>query len=279
MTIKLVGGKSVLGNNTSGANASIPLNTGLTGGIESFVRTGDMVIVVHAVASISGDSTKVLTCRDPSSVAYTLIASKLYSSDTDSINLRVSYKFMGATPDASVLFSDDSGASNGRLATAYVLRGVDSTTPLDVAAVTATATNSSNVDPQSITPVTSGAVVLSLGAAAHQLGQVYFSIPSGAYWIWAANANNTNKDVTQGIAYYYWTSGALNPAAWTLTGSTTTHSWASIAVALRPAPRGKIKYWNGTAWTAKPVKHWNGSAWVTKPLNHWNGSIWTETKY
>lgn len=277
MTIKFVGGRSVLGSDTSGATVNIPLNSGLTGGIEASVRTGDMVIVVHSVSSTS-DVT--LTIRDPSSVAYTLIGSELYSNDTYDTNLRVAYKFMGATPDASLSFSDNLGGTNGRIATAFVLRGVDSTTPLDVAAVTATNINTGAVDPPSITPVTSGAAIVAFGAAAHTLGEVYFTFPSGGNGTgWIANSNNTSNDSSQGIVLYPWTSGAFDPGAWTLTGTTTTDSWASITVALRPAPRGKIKYWNGSAWIAKPVKYWNGSAWVTKPLNHWNGSIWIETNY
>jgi hypothetical protein len=276
MTIKFVGGRSVLGSDTSGTTVNIPLNSGLTGGIESFVRTGDMVIVVHSVSSTS-DVT--LTIRDPSSVAYTLIGSELYSNDTYDTNLRVAYKFMGATPDASVSFSDNLGGTNGRIATAYVLRGVNSTTPLDVAAVTATNIDTGNVDPPSITPVTSGAAIVVFGAAAHNLGGVFFSFPSGSLYSWIANSNNTSNDSSHGVAQYTWTSGAFNPAAWTLAGTTTTDSWASITVALRPATRGNIKYWNGTAWTVKPVKVWNGSAWVTEPVNHWNGSIWIETNY
>jgi hypothetical protein len=49
-----------------------------------------------------------------------------------------------------------------------------------------------------------------------------------------------------------------------------------------PAPSGssgQIKYWNGSAWIAKPVKVWNGSAWVVKPVKFYNGSIFVTTGY
>lgn len=36
----------------------------------------------------------------------------------------------------------------------------------------------------------------------------------------------------------------------------------------------RLKYWNGSAWVAKPLKYWNGSAWVEKPIKYWNGSAW-----
>ena len=37
----------------------------------------------------------------------------------------------------------------------------------------------------------------------------------------------------------------------------------------------RLKYYNGSAWVAKPVKYYNGSAWVTKQLKYYNGSSWT----
>lgn len=36
----------------------------------------------------------------------------------------------------------------------------------------------------------------------------------------------------------------------------------------------RMKYWNGSAWVAKPLKYWNGSAWVEKPIKYHNGSTW-----
>lgn len=42
---------------------------------------------------------------------------------------------------------------------------------------------------------------------------------------------------------------------------------------------GQIKFWNGTAWTAKPVKVWNGTSWVVKPVKRWNGTAWVTTTY
>lgn len=51
----------------------------------------------------------------------------------------------------------------------------------------------------------------------------------------------------------------------------------SISVALKDAAAGgssRLKYWNGSAWAAKPVKYWTGSAWVEKPLKYWSGSAW-----
>jgi hypothetical protein len=36
----------------------------------------------------------------------------------------------------------------------------------------------------------------------------------------------------------------------------------------------RMKYYNGTAWVAKPLKYYNGSAWVEKPIKYHNGTSW-----
>lgn len=42
---------------------------------------------------------------------------------------------------------------------------------------------------------------------------------------------------------------------------------------------GYTKYWNGSAWSLKPVKYWTGSVWQQKPVRYWNGSVWLLTEY
>jgi hypothetical protein len=149
---------------------------------------------------------------------------------------------------------------------------------MDVATTRTFITGTGNVDPTAITPVTSGAVVVSLGAVGHVLGAVNHSIPDLTSTL--VNSVNSTRDCSAGIGYITWTSGALDPAAWTLTGSSTAMGYVAMSMALRPAPGGgNIKVWNGSAWTAKPVKFWNGSAWITKPMKRWNGSAWITLPY
>jgi hypothetical protein len=275
MAIEFVGSKSADLSATGGANVNIPLNSGLTGGIGSAVQAGDLVIV----SAMQGHSTTVtLSVTDPSAAAYTLIGSQLNINDTTDANLRMTYKFMGGTPDASVNVSSSiSYTTSSGGAIVYVFRGVDTTTPLDVAAVTATAIDSGLVNPPAITPVTSGAVVVVAGCAGHAL-----TVPVGATGLSGVQLQTNTTGTwrsSNAMGYSTWTSGSLDPAAWTLTGSSVTCSWAAITIALRPGVGGRIKFWNGAAWTAKPVKFWNGSAWVTKPLKRWNGSAWVATSY
>lgn len=42
---------------------------------------------------------------------------------------------------------------------------------------------------------------------------------------------------------------------------------------------GDIKYWNGTAFVAKPAKVWNGTSFVAKPVKVWNGTAFVKTNY
>lgn len=42
---------------------------------------------------------------------------------------------------------------------------------------------------------------------------------------------------------------------------------------------GRVKYWNGSAWTAKMAKVWTGTAWKAGIVKRWNGSAWVVTNY
>ena len=37
---------------------------------------------------------------------------------------------------------------------------------------------------------------------------------------------------------------------------------------------GRLKMYDGAAFTAYPLKHWNGTSWVEGVLKHYNGTIW-----
>ena len=39
---------------------------------------------------------------------------------------------------------------------------------------------------------------------------------------------------------------------------------------------GLLKFWNGSAFVAKPLKSWSGSAWVIGALKFWNSSAWQQ---
>jgi hypothetical protein len=275
MAIAFVGSASVSvpGN---AADQSISL-TSLTGGTRSSVAQDDFVIGSYVNASNSDIS---LVIEDPSAAAYTLIDSEKYQNSTNDNNFRVAYKFMGATPDASTRFKGLGQSSNNTsIMNVYVFSGVDRTTPIDVTP-TSSGGSSILVNPAAITPVTKDATVVSVGGCGHSRGAVTHTA-SGLTNFVTASANSL-FDCSLGIGHIpNWSSGAVDPAAWTFgAADNNQYTYSCITFALRPTPFvGRIKAWSGSAWVPKPVKYWNGSNWITKPIKYWSGSAWVTTTY
>ena len=164
---------------------------------------------------------------------YTRIAG-LFANDTNDTNLAVAYKIMGAVPDTLVTVT---ASTTGRLVAIYVLRGVDETTPMDVAATTATGTNSRVANPPAITPVTTGAVVLAIGANAY-IDATFPVFTAPGLTDFVSGSFDGPLDGAIGAGTFAWTSGAYDPAAFTIAGTTTADSWAAFTLALRPAATG-----------------------------------------
>lgn len=111
---------------------------------------------------------------------------------------------------------------------------------------------------------------------------VYWRMTFGASVVLLSSSNNTTWTTR-------WTGPSLN--ANTLQGVLLRRSWSSTITTdslkikyfsygtqQTVATQG-MKYWNGTAWVAKPVKYWNGTAWVQKPVKHWDGTAWVTPTY
>lgn len=236
MDIEFVGGATASKAGGTSGNSTIALSSGLTGGIASAVAEGDLVIAAFGTGSTAN---RTLAITDGSS-AYTLIGAEQYSDDTFDTNLRIAYKFMGATPDASTTFGPTGNGQDAGAMAVYVFRGVDPTTPLDVAAVQATGINTSRVVPPDITPVTAGAYPVVIGAAAHN-GAVDTFTSGDLTDFMTVGANDTN-DVTLGIGHDpAWSGGATNYATWGHSqADSTSFSWAATTIALRPAADSEV---------------------------------------
>lgn len=234
MAIEFVGGNTA--TKVGGSSAStIALNSGLTGGIASSVSEGDLVIAVFA----AGSTTDLTLSITDGSTEYTLIDSEHYVDDTRDTNLRVAYKFMGATPDTSTTFGAISSADDSGAMAVYVFRGVDQTTPLDgVTPTSSTAQNTVLVNPPSITPSSTGAFIVVAGAGGHSAGSRTFGSTDLTDFLTAGS--NDVYDATVGVGHKPdWTSGAFDPAAWTFSlADSTAYSNAVICFVLRPAASG-----------------------------------------
>ena len=158
MAITFVGGTGAgRAGSTSTASQSI---TGLTGGSDSAPIEGDLVLVVVATAT---------QARNPACAisGWSTIGTQLnVTSTTYDTSLQVSYKFMTSTPDTSITIPSTGNIADGQSRRVLVFRGVDPTTPLDVAAVSATGTGTTRFDAAAITPTTAGAFIAVFGGGA-----------------------------------------------------------------------------------------------------------------
>lgn len=157
-------------------------------------------------------------------------ASGYSNGSTSDTNGALSRKFMGATPDTSVDVTNSGSAAFALGVTLEVWGGVDLSTPLDVALVTASGTGTGQPDPGAITPTTSGSLVLVHAASAQVTGAVLTSSDLANF---LSGTRVDTTDVSWGSGDIAWTSGPLDPAAW---GGGTTDagdSWLAFTLALR----------------------------------------------
>jgi len=221
-----VGGND--GEYLADAPSSLSL-TSLTGGAGSSVQAGDIVVVAVAHASVNGNAPSLSTS------GYTEIAN-ITASDTTDTNLLVAYKVMGSTPDTAVVAA--AASAGARTMAVHVWRKVSKTTPLDVTSETSTGSDSSAPQCPTITPVTSGSVVVIIGANATTTDSRYIDSAPGSY-------TNLVKERTQvshttgyssvAIASKSWSGGAENPGDFVINGAGTSSSdsWCAVTLVLR----------------------------------------------
>jgi hypothetical protein len=227
VAISYVGGRTFSFEGTT-TDQTISLTT-LTGGSDTAPSAGDFVVVYYGTGSNS-------TARTISVGSSYTNLTKLLGSDTYDTHLVVGYKFMGGTPDTNVTVSGTGNIADAGAGVIHVFRGVDETTPLDVTAVPANASNSVLCNPAAITPTTAGAWVVAGGAGAHIAGAETYS--SSNLTSFRSQGESDTYDVTVGAGLFTtWTSGAFDPAAFTFSdGNATSYSWAAYTIALRPSP-------------------------------------------
>lgn len=228
MAISYIGGTTqAFAGTTSTVSVSL---TGLTGGFDTAPSAGDFVVMFYGTGS-NVTTGRTLSVSSPS--GWTPLT-QLLGSDTYDTHFRGFYKVMGSTPDTSVTVSGTGSTSDAGAVVVHVFRGVDETTPLDVAVVTANGFSTSLANPGAITPTTSGAVILAAAATAHVRGVHSFSSPE--LFNFLSIGSDDTYDVSVGVGWTDWTSGAFDPAAFSWSGSNSiTNSWAAYTLALRPA--------------------------------------------
>ena len=224
MAISYVGGTTA----TFAASAANVSLTGLTGGSDAAAATGDLVCVVSGAPETADTNVSVTT------TGYT--NTELYADDTRDANGVFAYKFMGATPDTTVTVPATSASTVRGSVVVRVYRGVDQTTPMDVALTTATGANGDRANSPSITPVTTGAMILAAGFATNPASTSGTATgPSNMADFVKVVGVGTGRSSIAGMASQAWSGGAFDPNAWTATTNNANDSWVAFTVALRPA--------------------------------------------
>lgn len=201
--------------------------TSLTGGIASAPAAGDFVVVFYGLAS-SGESSALAL-----SVSGYTEQALIFSNDSSEAHLLVATKRLTGA-DTSISLSETYSGSNAAAAVVHVFRGVDATTPLDVAIQTATFLNTPRPNPPAVTPLTAGAWVVAGGAGAHDDAVDTFTSSSLSGFL--SVGQQDAEDVTVGAGYVADASGAVDPGLFGYTGFVTASNAAAAAtLALRPA--------------------------------------------
>lgn len=189
-----------------------------------------MVVVGHALSNTSD-----IAMAQPS--GWLPIGQTYSNGSTYDTNLAGWYKFMGASPDSSVVVNGVSGAAFGTIGGAHAFRGVDPNDPFDVAAVASQATGTSRPNPASVMPLTQGAWPVVIGAGSAAAGAVFtapIALSTGTNHFRSLNHAETN-DIALGIGFKTdWASGAFDCPEFGGGNVNAANSSAALAFVLRP---------------------------------------------
>lgn len=204
------------------------------------IASGDVLVVAYCDTT-QADQTYSATANNSGACTKLIDA---YGNDSRDSNLAVFTAIQGATPDTSITVS---GAGGSRLWSARILQysGVDATTPVDVASVSATGIDGDDANPPSITPATTGAKIVAIYAA------VRSGAESTVAWTAPANVSNFVEIITNdttgatsetalGTGEVDWAGGAFDPDPVTGGSVSTSNAWTAATIALRPASSAAV---------------------------------------
>lgn len=215
----------------------------LTGATGIPAAIGDTVIVIPAIGS-NADRDMIITS------GYTELADHYVNGTTYDANIGAFLKQLSAA-DTTVTFGSSGSANDAQGGVLLLFRGVDPTTPLDVALVPGGGTGTGKPNPEPITPVTVGAVGVFGGA---QAAATAVNLTSSDLTAFRQVIQADTNDIAVGAGFIEWSgSGAIDPAVFGGGSSVAANSWASVSFALRPAwvATGTDYRYKGANWAAR----------------------------
>lgn len=197
----------------------------LTGGIASSPISGDLILIVNVVANTAN-----IAMSTPSGFTEMV---ESYADDTNDTNLQLLRKISDGTETTVTLTA--SNGTGGSAAVAYVWRGVNQSSPIDVfdSATHITTGEGAKVNPPSITPVTAGAVVVGFGGTSGT--GTSLTTPGSVTGFRSVRALATPTALCAMAAYESWDSGAYDMGEFGGGATTNTLSNVSGVLAIRPA--------------------------------------------
>jgi hypothetical protein len=228
MAITYVGSTS--NSAESGANVTLTL-TNITG-----LAQDDIVFVAYSESDFDDNDMAMVDA------GWTEV-SDLFQVDVFDCNFGVFYKIMGVTPDTSATVDGHGDVNSPVVAVAMGIRGVDTTTPLDVAVTNATGKDYPHPNPPSINYDDAGCAVLAVGASANNSGGTQTATFPTGYTTYNVEISKRDPTVTRdsyvGMALNTAPSDPEDPGEFTLSGGgDTADTWCATTIALRPAASG-----------------------------------------
>lgn len=190
----------------------------------------DIVLITLAGDEAIPDPTVAGTGGISEAAGYTNI---LHDPANSNPGTHIAYKRMGGSPDTTVSIHQTTKKQAGVI---YLIRGVDPTTALDVAATTATQTGADGApDPPSITPTNDNCLIVICGTVDDDDVASGVTAPSGYDNLIASDCAAGGPDSSGATAMMaakiLGTAGATDPAAFSLAAGA--DRWAAATIAFR----------------------------------------------
>ena len=215
---------------SAGANA---INAGaVTVTLPGGMQVNDLILDACAV----GDDDFTQPTLAMTTAGYTEITTSTLSADGGvggDANLAVFYKFHNGSDTTAVLAAAGTGSDSASACHLFVFRGVDTGSPFDATATTATGTTGGDPNPPSISFSSSGTWTVAVGAVGNAAA-ITLSGPASYTSPRASDVGNDTFDIAVRMAYRSAPSSPEDPGIFTDSGAGV--AWAAVTIALKEAP-------------------------------------------
>lgn len=154
--------------------------------------------------------------------------------ETRDINLSVSWKVMGGTPDTVATVTGNSNTAEGACGVIAWYRYVDPVSPISTKGTAVVGKDTALADPPSMTPTEAGSLSLEVIGASGDTTPQDLVASTGFTLAGKRKTGGTVRGARFLIAHKTWTSGSEDPVAITSSESTTGDSWAANVYSLKP---------------------------------------------